>query len=404
MFGMSVTRGSEGRVAGRLVVGEIRVQEVVRGDGRRAYTILLPGGEVYRMPDGFLRTCAAGTDRTYAYLLVDHLRWLAFEGLRPETATLGDLQRYMAALGAEYAGPFGRPWRTGKRPYGQSALATTAACLKGFYVYQGSHGVHRGLAEQLGQTRLPTTADRRRAMLGHVLSEMPANPLTPKSVRRRHPRMPPEGARARLVETLPAARDRMLVTWLADGGFRIGELCGLHLLDLHLREDAGCGECRSPHVHICHRETNLNQARAKAKAPWVIEDGTVRGGLIRRASPAMIHTYFEYMTSEYSRGVDHGMLLVQLHGPHRGQPWATTAARGMLRRAGIRLELGRVRPHSFRHRFATGVLDASGGNTVLARDAGGWTSATTVEQVYGHVDVHDPAFVAVLNHVWGDQA
>jgi integrase len=98
------------------------------------------------------------------------------------------------------------------------------------------------------------------------------------------------------------------------------------------------------------------------------------------------------------------MLFVQLHGPNRGQPWSTAAARGMLRRAVVRLELGRIHPHAFRHWFATNVLDASGGNTVIARDAGGWASATTVDEVYGHVDVHDPAFAAALDHVWGNDA
>ena len=47
--------------------------------------------------------------------------------------------------------------------------------------------------------------------------------------------MVPDGARERLAETVGSARDRLAVTWLADGGFRIGELCGLHLVDLHLR-------------------------------------------------------------------------------------------------------------------------------------------------------------------------
>jgi hypothetical protein len=190
-------------------------------------------------------------------------------------------------------------------------LETTAACLKGFYLYQGSRGVHQELAEEFKRSRLPTKADRRRAFLGHTLTEMPANPLTTgKTVRRRHPKMPPEGARSQLIETLPTARDRMVVTWLADGGFRIGELCGLHLIDLHLREGAACGDCRSPHVHICHRETNPNRARVKTKQPWVLDAGTVRGGTIRRASPAMIHTYFEYLTTEYPRSAEHGMLLL----------------------------------------------------------------------------------------------
>jgi hypothetical protein len=145
--------------------------------------------------DGFLRTCAAGTDRTYAYVLVDHLRWLRFAGLDVGSVSLEDLRHYMAALGADYPGPFGLPWREGKRPYGHSTLKTAAACLKGFYLHLGTRGVNRSLAEALRVTRLPTRADRRRAMLGHVLHSMPANPLAPAERVRRHPKMLPEGAR-----------------------------------------------------------------------------------------------------------------------------------------------------------------------------------------------------------------
>jgi integrase len=389
-------------MAGRPVVGKIRVQEVNRRDGRRTYTIVFPGGEVYAMADRFLRHRAGGTDRTYAYLLVDHLRWLELEGLSSATVTFPDLQRYMAAVGAEFSGPFGRSWRPDRPPYSQSTLETLAACLKGFYVFQGSQGVGSELADAFKAHRLPTRADRRRMFLGHTVTQLPANPLAPKRSRRRHPKMPPEGARAHLMAALPEPRDRLAVTWLADGGFRVGELCGLHLADLHLRDDADCGECRPPHVHICHRETNPNHARAKTKHAWGVEGGTVRGGLIRRVSPAMIHTYFEYMTTQYPRDADHGMLLVQLHGPRGGEPWSADGVRGMLRRAGAREQLGRIRPHQFRHGFATKVLETSDGNAVIARDAGGWASATTVEEVYGHPDAHDPKFAAALSHVWNE--
>jgi integrase len=74
----------------------------------------------------------------------------------------------------------------------------------------------------------------------------------------------------------------------------------------------------------------------------------------------------------------------------------------MLARAGKRAGLGVVKPHSFRHSFTSAVLDASGGNLMIARDAGGWASAAMVDEVYGHVDVHDPAFDAALRAVWGE--
>ncbi|HEX9354063.1 MAG TPA: hypothetical protein VF933_09645 [Streptosporangiaceae bacterium] len=46
------------------------------------------------------------------------------------------------------------------------------------------------------------------------------------------------------------------------------------------------------------------------------------------------------------------------------------------------------------------MLDATGGNLLVARQAGGWASTRTVEDVYGHPDLHDPVFTAALARVW----
>ncbi|HEX3960304.1 MAG TPA: tyrosine-type recombinase/integrase [Trebonia sp.] len=387
----------------RVIVGDLRVQRIGRRDGRRSWTVVWPEGTVHEEADRFLRVHdGSGTQKTYAYYLVDHLRWLERECLALGDVQLRDLERYTGIVGAEVRMPLGEPWRPGKRPYGRAALSTAAACLKGFYLLQASLGVSAGLGEVLGRTRLPTRADRGRSFLGHVKAEMPANPLAPKGRYRRHPKMLPDGARDSLMGAVNSARDRLIVSWLADGGLRTGELCGLHLIDLHLRQDAACGECRHPHLHVCHRPGNPNGAVAKARHPWKAEGGTVAGGLVKRVSPAMVHAYFEYMTGEYPRGAGHGMLLVQLHGPSDGEPLAPAGARRVLARAGKRAGLGAVKPHAFRHSFTSAVLDASGGNLVIARDAGGWASAAMVDEVYGHADVHDPAFGAALRAVWGE--
>ncbi|WP_026151688.1 tyrosine-type recombinase/integrase [Streptomyces prunicolor] len=390
-------------MARQVVVGDLRVQQIERKDGRRSWTIVWPEGTVHAEADRFLRLHdGSGTQRTYAYLLVDHLRWLERECLAFAAVQLRDLERYMGLVGAEVRMLLGEPWRVGKRPYGHSALSTAAACLKGFYLHQSALGVNGDLGKKLDKSRLPSRVDRRHSFLGHVKSSLPTNPLAPKGPHRRHPKTLPDGARERLLETVNAARDRLVVTWLADGGLRIGELCGLHLVDLHLRENAACGECRAPHLHVCHRPGNLNRAEAKSKHPWRVEHGIVTGGLIKRVSPAMVHTYFEYVTTEYPRGAGHGMLLVQLHGADTGQPWAPVGARRMLGRAGKRAGLGIVKPHAFRHSFTSAVLDAADGNTLIARDAGGWASAAMVDEVYGHVDVHDPVFDTALRTVWGE--
>lgn len=215
-------------MARRVVVGDLRVQQVERAGGRRSWTIVWPEGTEHREADRFLRTHdGSGTQRTYAYLLVDHLRWLERECLTLGAVVLRDLERYMGIVGAEVAMPLGQPWRVGKRRYGSSALSTAAACLKGFYLHQAALGVNAELGGSLDKRRLPTRAGRRRSFLGHTTTSMPANPLAPVGPRRRHPKMLPDGAREKLLESVQSARDRLVVTWLGDGGLRIGELCGL---------------------------------------------------------------------------------------------------------------------------------------------------------------------------------
>jgi integrase len=179
-------------------------------------------------------------------------------------------------------------------------------------------------------------------------------------------------------------------------------MCGLHLCDLHLREEAACGECRGPHAHVCHRDGLINGARAKTKWEWELRDRVIHGGLIKRVSPAMVHAYFDYLTLEYPRGAGHGMLLVQQHGVGRGLPWAPEGARKMLKRAGRRAGLGLIKPHMFRHTWASAVLDAADGNLAIVRDAGGWASTEVVDEIYAHVDVNDPVFHDALLATWGE--
>jgi hypothetical protein len=74
----------------------------------------------------------------------------------------------------------------------------------------------------------------------------------------------------------------------------------------------------------------------------------------------------------------------------------------MMGRAGRRLGLGRTNPHAMRQEVrerGSGRLERQ---HRVRRDAGGWASATTVEETYGHADLHDPAFMAALDRVWGE--
>lgn len=313
--------------------------------------------------------------------------------------SIGDLRRYMALCGAEHAGPLGSPWLDA--PLSASALQIRAAVLKGYYLDVTSRErINDELNKQLTENRLPTRALKDKQFLAHVSGhDIPANPLAPQSPPRRHPRLMPDGVTTALMDCVNTARDRMIVTWLNDSGVRVGELCGLHHSDLHLRPNHECGEERLAHFHVIKR-SNPNRARAKRGRPAHLEDGVVRGGSVRYASPAMIDTYIEYLTDEYFlvRGLaTSNLVLVQLQNGI-GMPLSTHGVRQMLARAGKRAGAGKVRPHAFRHTWATALTEASGMPAVTAK-AGGWASAKTVEETYLHLAASDLVSTS-LERVW----
>jgi integrase len=71
----------------------------------------------------------------------------------------------------------------------------------------------------------------------------------------------------------------------------------------------------------------------------------------------------------------------------------------MIARAGRRAGLGLVKPHAFRHTWATALTEATGGNTKAVADEGGWASAQTVEDTYAHL-AGDATLQAALEQVW----
>lgn len=379
---------------------EYFVQAANHKDNSQSFSIFDAGtAKIHSRSDRWLRTFSEGTQRTYAYHLVDHLRWLKAVNASEEAVSLEDLRRYMALCGAEHAGPLGSPWLDA--PLSASALQVRAAVLKGYYLDVTSRErINDELNKQLTETRLPTRALKDKQFLAHVSGpEMPANPLAPAAPPRRHPRLLPDGVTSALIDAVNTARDRMVVTWLTDSGIRVGELCGLHHVDLHLRPNHECGEEKLAHFHVVKR-SNPNRARAKRGQPARLQDGVVRGGSVRYASPAMIETYLEYLTDEYFdvRGLaTSNLVLVQLQNDV-GMPLSTHAVRQMLTRAGRRAGAGKVRPHAFRHTWATALTEASGMPALTAK-AGGWSSAKTVEETYLHLAASEIVSES-LNRVW----
>ena len=351
----------------------------------------------------FLSGHKPGTQRTYSFQIADHLSYLRARRLHEETVEFRHLQQYMGACGADYAGPLLGVWL--EVPLTVRGLGVRAAAVKGYYLnVLRSESLNPELLAALDRTNLPSKADQQRSRFdGRSNQKGLKNPLAPPTPPRRDVRLLPDGTITQLLQpgVLKTARDIMIVTWLADMGPRIGELCGLRFCDLHLRTNHTCGERREPHIHIVKRDDNSNRARAKRGSAGSVTGGVVRGGTTRRVSPAMIDTYNEYLTTDYYRlraMTTSDLVLVRLAND-AGQPLTTHGARQMLYRASARAKLGKVNPHAFRHHWATALAEATGGDARAVAAEGGWASAETVERTYVHL-ANSPALDQALVKVW----
>jgi integrase len=326
------------------------------------------------------------TQETYAYSLVDHLNWALVNHKSPLEVTVEDLQRYMHGVAGDVDGVYGLAWRRKEqRPLGRSAAGNVATIVKAYYVHLASVGqADPDLAEALtGATVGPIPGRSRRYV--------ERNPLAPKKHARRARFLADEVVQSIFEPgVLTTARDVMIVTWLHDGGFRVGGLCGLRFSDLHLVRHHPCGQRLEPHVHIIARDDNPNGARAKSyygsDAPLSV-DGYVVDGVIRAVSPDMISTFYAYLLDEYRpiQGlVDHEQILIHLGGRTPGRSLTTSGVRKILRRACKRAGLNiRITPHAFRHKAAAAFYAATDFNAEMVAQEFGWATPEMVTDLYG---------------------
>lgn len=354
------------------------VRRVRHRDGSQSYWIFTPGCEVHRASLNVLkRYGTTSTQQTYAYSLVDHLNWLLVNGKTPGSVTLEDLQRYMNGLTGQSDGVYGAVWRKPtQKPIGPSAAGNVAAVVKAYY-----------LSLPPSENVRPELLDALRSDRGRRRGE--ANPLAPKKASRRPRFLPDEVVEAMFRPgVLTTARDVMIVTWLHDGGIRVGGLCGLRFCDLHLIRHHPCGQRADPHIHIVGRDDNPNGSRAKAYAqPNVGKDGYVLDGVIRAVSADMISTFYAYLLDDFrpiQHLVDHEQILVHVQGRTAGAALTTAGVRKMLVRACNRAELDvRVTPHGFRHKAAAAFYAASDFNAEMVAQEFGWANPEMVTDLYG---------------------
>lgn len=367
-----------------MLEGGFSVRRIRHGDGRLSHWIFTPSGELHRPSLAVLTRFGSATQENYAYSLVDHLNWLHANRKSTDTVTLDELRRYMNGLTGQSDGAFGVVWRMPKqRSLGPSAASNVATIVKAYYLALAEQGdASADLAAGL-------TAGSRVARRQGSRSAASPNPLSPRKSARR-PRMLPDDVVEALFEpgVLTTSRDIMIVSWLRDGGIRVGALCGLRFSDLHLVDNHPCGQRADPHIHIVGRDDNPNRARAKAYGvAGISAEGYVLDGVIRAVSPDMISTYYGYLLDDY-HGVqhlsDHEQVVVHLGGRTPGAALSTDGVRKMLRRACRRAGLDvRITPHAFRHRAAAALYAATDFNAEMVAQEFGWANPSMVTDLYG---------------------
>ena len=359
------------------------VRKIRHRDGRLSYWIFTPGGLVHRSSLDVLKRFGSSSQQTYAYSLVDHLNWLDANGKTPATVTVDDLHRYMNGVTGQADGVYGMAWRKPtQKPIGAAAAGNVATIVKAYYLALSTfENVHPELVEALTSSVVGRRGSSRRMV--------EANPLAPRKPTRR-PRFLPDEVVEALFEpgVLTTARDVMIVTWLHDGGIRVGGLCGLRFCDLHLIRHHPCAQRADPHIHVVGRDDNPNGARAKACAPAsVTQDGYVVDGVIRAVSTDMISTFYAYLLDDYhpvQHEVGHEQVLVHGQGRTPGAALTTGGVRKMLRRACARAGLQvRVTPHGFRHKAAAAFYAETDFNAEMVAQEFGWASPSMVTELYG---------------------
>jgi len=159
-------------------------------------------------------------------------------------------------------------------------------------------------------------------------------------------------------EQTHAWRDRAMLEVLYGSGVRISELTGLRVRDLRLEE-------------------GLAVVRGKGDRQRFVPLG---GSAVRA-----LHRYLRDARPSLERGSSEGAVFLN----HHGRPLSRTGAWKIVRRhvdaaraAGTRL--GRVTPHTFRHSFATHLLEHGADLAAVQEMLGHADIATT--QIYTHVD------------------
>lgn len=331
----------------------------------------------------FLRSLAVreyspNTVRAYAY---DLMKLLVF--LDGRECTLADFSpvlateflawlRLQSSAGRAQRSQLGLVTAQGRRLSARTCNRVLAA-VSSFYEFLISCGGYTGAdnpilretdvtsARVLGRHRPPlvTSADQR--PIRRTLRVRTVDTL---------PRPVPDETFTAMLGQLDRLRDRALIELMREGGFRPGEVLGLHL------EDVSYGRKR---VTIRHRADHPGGARQKSRRDRVVDL------LEDRALPVLNR----YLLLERPPDVESSvMFLVGGGGKRRGEALSYDGLVRMFQRAAARAELREawLTPHSLRHTHATRMSELGMQELTLMRRLGHASPDST--KVYTRVTDH----------------
>lgn len=301
---------------------------------------------------------SVGTAGTYAGRLALWLGWASAGGVdasSPSVEQLASFARWLERTPSRKHRR-GRSRRRGEDPnvvtlQAARSPATVDGVLAAVVEFV-RFGASRGWCPPTVAERLSSRVELRFAPPGLDRGERTDQPVVQRRVvRRRRVEQPPATLTATqvgaVVDACRNARDRFLVEALYATGLRVGELCGLHLADLHLIPSAahlGC-QVSGAHLHVIRREDNVNRALAKSVWPRVVP---VTTELVR------CHNAYRFERDTVPAAVESDYLLVNLWRAPLGRALRPDAVEALFVRLSAQAGF-RVRPHMLRHSFASEV-------------------------------------------------
>ena len=261
-----------GRVVRHVVDGDLGVQQIARKDGRHSRTIVWPEGTLHVGASRFL--ClhdGSGTQRTYTYLLVDHLQWLERECRAFDVGNCG------TANASTRPSPASAARRPGQRRRRRPPRRRLPHCP--LRQPQGSRTAVTTAMAEVGERRCQMLADqndqskaiwRERALNAEdalKATQPRSSPSGPESVNSlaRSMTSKPSGSRRTSNGSPPRARLKRQVRQLGTDNRTLDEQLGAALPNLRF-QDRPCRRPLSPHHRPSTRDLKSRGAREQVRS------------------------------------------------------------------------------------------------------------------------------------------